>query len=156
MWADWSYENPEDHTYGSLGRNWTPVQPLDKHLFRSDQLGADCVGHKQLKIALGALLELEYWKMDPHNEVVMGSDEAYCLAEPGRQYIVYAPNGGTVRMNIPGSSGGLKARWLDPRTGERRDAPDIAADELHRVNTPNAEDWVLIVTEPDWSIESAP
>ncbi len=58
--------------------------------------------------------------MNPANEFVRGSDEAYCLAEYGKQYIVYAPNGGMIRMNLPGAGAGLKAEWLDPRTGEHQ------------------------------------
>src|SRR5919201_979737 len=34
---------------------------------------------------------LEWWKMDPHDELV--DQGAYCLAEPGRQYLVYLPAG---------------------------------------------------------------
>jgi hypothetical protein len=147
MWADWSFENPEEHTYGSLGRNWVPIIPLGQHLFKPDQLGADCVGHRQLKIALAALEDLEYWKMNPHNEFVMGSDEAYCLAEPGLQYIVYAPNGGVIRMNLPGVDAGLCAQWLDPRTGNRSDAGRVDADLLYQAQCPSSEDWVLVMRE---------
>lgn len=145
MWADWSYENPENHNYGSIGRNWTPIQPLDKHLFKPDQLGVDCVGHKQLKIAFDALEQFKYWKMNPANELVKGSDEAYCLAEYGKQYIVYAPKGGMIRMNLPGIDAGLTAEWLDPRTGEHRPIGAIDASSLYQIQAPDNGDWVLLI-----------
>ena len=99
MWADWSYEDPENHNYGSIGHGWVPVRPLDEPFFRSDLLGADCVGHRELRIAADAISTLEYWKMNPANELVAGSDEAYCLAEPGRQYLVYTPHGGSISLD---------------------------------------------------------
>lgn len=144
MWADWRYENEEDHTYSSIGRGWTPLKPLDRHLFQPDQLGADCVGQEQLKIALKALEELEYWKMNPANELVKGSDEAYCLAEPGRAYVVYAPNGGTVCLNTLGVDGKLALQWLDPRNGERGDVTEVDVSVPVRVDAPGDEDWVLV------------
>jgi len=145
MWADWSYENPVEHTYGSIGRAWVPLKPLDQHLFKPDQLGADCVGHKQLKIAIDALQQFKYWKMNPANELVKGSDEAYCLAEYGKQYIVYAPNGGMIRMNLPGANAGLNAEWLDPRTGENRPIGTIDASSLYQIQAPDNSDWVLLI-----------
>lgn len=145
MWADWNYEIPEEHNFGSIGRAWVPVKPLDQHLFKPEQLGANCVGHKQLKIAVDALQQFEYWKMNPANEFVKGSDEAYCLAEYGEQYIVYAPNGGVIRMNLPGVDTNLNAEWLDPRTGEQKHAGEIGTTSFFLLQTPDTSDWVLLI-----------
>ncbi len=145
VWADWKYENTENHTYGSLGRGWIPIKPLDQHLFKPDQLGANCVGQKQLSIAAGTLQQFEYWKMNPANELVRGSDEAYCLAEYGKQYIVYAPKGGKIRINFPGAGENLQAEWLDPRTGERGQIGEINTSSLFQINAPDLRDWVLLI-----------
>ena len=55
----------------------------------------DC---EQLIIATNAILSMQYSKMNPYNELVTGSLEAYCLAEPGAQYMVYSPNGGDIKI----------------------------------------------------------
>ena len=83
--------------------------------------------------------------MNPANEFVKGSDEAYCLAEYGKQYIVYAPKGGMIRMNLPGAGAGLIAEWLDSRTGEHRPIGAIAAGSLYQIQAPDNSDWVLLV-----------
>ncbi len=146
MWADWrSDDYVEGGRWTSIGRGWTPVKPLDEHLFRTDQLGINCVGHKQLLIATRAIGQLEYWKMNPHNELVAGSREAYCLAEPGAQYVVYAPNGGPIQLDLAMASGTLSARWLDPGTGKYSDAWPLAGGVAHRLAAPSADDWVLVV-----------
>ncbi len=41
------------------------------------------------------------------------SNEAYCLAEPGKQYAVYFPDGGAVKLDVSKAKGPLQVRWLD-------------------------------------------
>ena len=117
MWADWSFEDPENNLSGSLGKGWVPVKPLEMRVFEPRVLGADCVGHKQLKIASDVVNGLRYWRMIPHNEVLTTSTESYCLAELGEQYLVYAPEGGKVELDLARYKGEFDANWLDPRNG---------------------------------------
>ncbi|MHC4739289.1 MAG: DUF5060 domain-containing protein [Planctomycetota bacterium] len=146
MWADWSYdEGIEGHRYGSIGRGWVPVRPLNEHLFRVDQLGVDCVGDEQLKIAVDYLSGVEYWKMNPNNQLVAGSTEAYCLAQPGRRYTVYAPKGGMVKLDLSRAKGTFSARWLDPRLGGFSQSITIRGGKWANFETPDQKDWVLDV-----------
>jgi len=145
MWADWNYEN-DDHTWGSIGRSWVPVKEPGRRLFTADRLGVDCEGDEQLVIAVDHMKTYEYWKMWPHNELVSGSAEAYCLAEPGQQYMVYAPEGGTIRLDLSSVSGTLKANWFDPRKGTNYGDPfTIAGGGIKRLIAPGTEDWILNV-----------
>ena len=147
MWADWRHDEGVDGgRWSSLGRGWIPVKPLDEHLFQVNQLGIDCVGDEQLLIATDAIRQLEYWKMNPHNELVEGSTEAYCLAEPGVQYVVYVPNGGDVKLDLTGFSGEFEATWLDPRVGGYSDPLAVSGGSARALSAPSAEDWVLVVT----------
>ena len=140
MWADWKYEDASDYLVGSIGRGWTPVMPLSKNVF--DGLGDDCSGDEQLLIAVEALGQLEYWKMSPHSELVSGGAEAYCLAEPGRQYMVYAPSGGTVQLNLGGAPGTFEVKWLDPAAGGYSNQTEIQGGAQRSVNAPSSKDWV--------------
>ena len=147
MWADWRNDDGIDGgRWSSLGRAWTPVKPLAEHLFQLDQLGVDCVGDEQLLIATAALQALEYWKMNPHNELVAGSAEAYCLAEPDAQYLIYAPNGGEIRIDLSSFKGTFVARWLDPRDGGYSEPVSSVGNYVRTFTAPTPEDWVLIVT----------
>jgi hypothetical protein len=51
----------------------------------------------------------------PRNDLLSDRqpNEAYCLAEPGRQYAVYFPDGGEVSLDVSASKGTLQLRWLD-------------------------------------------
>ena len=146
MWADWNYEHPDQHDFGSIGRGWAPpVKPLDREQFRLDQLGVNCVGDEQLKIATDAMDKLHYWKMMPHNELVAGSMETYCLAEPSSQYMVYVPNGGSVKLDLSEARGEYSVKWLNPRTGDWLDHPNAQSGATYTLEPPNGKDWVLFV-----------
>ncbi len=40
----------------------------------------------------------EWWKTEPHDELVNNGN--FCLAESGRVYVVYLPNGGSVHLKL--------------------------------------------------------
>ena len=73
----------------------------------------------------------------PHPSSVPGSDLAamvpqnnlasteYCLANPGVEYLVYLPEGGSVIVDLSASSGELSAMWFNPATGEDIDADKV-------------------------------
>ena len=80
---------------------------------------------------------LEYWKMAPHNEMAHGS-RVYALAEPGRQYVVYAAAGGEFTLEL--APGTYSATRFDPRTGEGTDLPAVHGG-AQKFIMPDAQDW---------------
>ena len=42
----------------------------------------------------------------------------YCLAERGKEYLVYLPEGNEVSLNLTDASGNLTVEWFNPNTGE--------------------------------------
>lgn len=50
----------------------------------------------------------------PHGEL---ASTGYCLAVPGKEYLVFAPGGGTVTVDLNGAVGPHAVEWLDPQTG---------------------------------------
>ena len=42
----------------------------------------------------------------------------YCLAVPGREYLVYLPNGGTATLDVTAAQGELSVEWMHPITGK--------------------------------------
>ncbi len=41
----------------------------------------------------------------------------FCLANPGREYLVYLPAGGNVTVDLSGTSGTFRVEWFDPAEG---------------------------------------
>lgn len=60
-------------------------------------------------------------KTQPMPELV--SEGAMCLAEPGRVYAVYLPDGGTTELTL--KEGRYKVRWYDPRKGGALEAGNV-------------------------------
>lgn len=99
--------------------------------------------HPYLKVMFDFMEDIPYWTMSPHNELV--SSDSYCLADPGREYVVYAEQGGTVRVDLTGASGTLQVRWLNPRTGQYTAGGQVPGGTAHSFTNPaaDANDWIL-------------
>jgi hypothetical protein len=44
----------------------------------------------------------------------------FCLAAPGRAYLIYLPEGGNVSVDLAGASGRFSVEWLHPETGQTK------------------------------------
>jgi hypothetical protein len=42
----------------------------------------------------------------------------YCLAEPGREYLVYAPDGGQIIVDLSAAKANLSVKWINPKDGK--------------------------------------
>jgi hypothetical protein len=71
----------------------------------------------------------------------------WCLADPGRIYMAYLPQGGEAAFEQNELSEGFRAQWFNPRSGELLTATEAptARDLKLRFVAPNQQDWVLIL-----------
>ncbi len=85
--------------------------------------------------------------MLPHGLDVAST--GYCLANPAgphAEYLIYLPNGGTVTVNLSGSSGSFVVEWFNPATGQTtiEDAP-VTAGFTQSFTPPFSGDAVLYI-----------
>mgnify|MGYP005844295599 CR=1 FL=1 len=82
-----------------------------------------------------------FYHMKPRQDL---TDAGYCLADPGRRYLVYLPEGGTV--NVAVEHGPFRAEWINARnTAERRTAADTK--DGRGLKAPeDGGDWLLYLT----------
>jgi hypothetical protein len=102
--------------------------------------------HSFLRIMHDFMQSVPYWTMKPHNELTGGG--AFCLANPGAEYIVYAENGGPVGLDLSAATGAFSVEWLNPRTGQRTPTGAVAGGTNHTFASPReatSGDWVLHV-----------
>ncbi len=83
----------------------------------------------------------EWWKTNPHDELV--SKGNYCLADPGRTYAVYLPNGGNVTVQL--QPGRYRVYWFSALTGEIIDLPPADGPEWTSPASPDQHDWALLL-----------
>ena len=66
-------------------------------------------------------------------------ESAWCLAAPGRAYLVYTMSGATVELDLSSDSGAFNLHWLDSATGELTAAPSIAAGKITTLASPASD-----------------
>jgi hypothetical protein len=59
-------------------------------------------------------LRIDLAKMTPQNHL---ASTGYCLANPGKEYLVYLPAGGEVTVDLSAASGTIAAEWMNPAQG---------------------------------------
>jgi Chitobiase/beta-hexosaminidase C-terminal domain/Family of unknown function (DUF6298)/Putative collagen-binding domain of a collagenase len=62
--------------------------------------------------------------MSPSTELC---SSGYCLINPGREYLVYLPTGGTVRVDLSAASGSFVVSWFSPLTGRTTPGGTVSA-----------------------------
>jgi hypothetical protein len=85
--------------------------------------------------------QVEYWKMNPHPELVSYGN--LCLAEAGEQYLVYSRLQ-HCRVVLP--KGIYTVKMINPRTGEETNLPlSNAEDGAWQYPRQLSDDWVFII-----------
>jgi hypothetical protein len=84
---------------------------------------------------------------EPRNDLLSerSSNEAYCLAGPGKQYAVYFPDGGAVTLDVAEARGTLQVRWLDINRGRWQEPQTIDGGGTLELKTPGKWHWAVLV-----------
>ncbi|OFY60752.1 MAG: hypothetical protein A2Y71_13800 [Bacteroidetes bacterium RBG_13_42_15] len=96
------------------------------------------------------LRNLEWWKLEPHPELVLENPSPYCLADPGREYLFYLRYGGSVKIDLrayPASSG-FEFSWTDLVNNSESKKGVIGGGSIMEIQCP--EDYPGIVNFKDW------
>jgi hypothetical protein len=67
----------------------------------------------------------------------------YCLAVPGREYLVYLPEGGEATVDLSAAKGKLAAEWSHPITGKTTHGEAVEGGGKRALKAPFAGDAVL-------------
>lgn len=78
--------------------------------------------------------------MTPRNELASSN---YCLADPGKEYLIYLPDGGEVSLDLTAASGTLQVEWVHPVEGTIKPAGPVQGGGKRRFQTPFSGDAAL-------------
>jgi hypothetical protein len=76
----------------------------------------------------------------PHDEL---ASTKLCLADPGKEYLVYLPEGGEVTVDLSAAAGKLNVEWMRPADGNMMRAEPISGGNRRILNAPFPGDAVL-------------
>jgi hypothetical protein len=142
-----------DHLWGEGGdhrwvwksflRGYNPIY-MDRVAVLTGNPKGDIAGAETARRAMGYTRRLaervNLAAMRPHDEL---ASTRYSLADPGREYLIYLPDGGEVTVDLRAASGTLAVEWVNPRTGAATDAGTVQGGSQRSFDAPDEGDWVL-------------
>ena len=67
----------------------------------------------------------------------------YCLAHPGREYLVYLPEGGEIRVDLSAARGKVSVEWMHPITGKTTSGGNLEGGGWRTLKAPFGGDAVV-------------
>jgi len=115
-----------DHLSGEAARDpkWDPIR-------------------KNLGYTLSYAERMNLGDMVPSNDL---ASTGYCLANPGKEYLVYLPEGGQVTLDLSAVSGELKVEWFNPTTGEAKPSGTASGGRKRDFSAPFSGDAVFYLS----------
>lgn len=78
--------------------------------------------------------------MTPRNDL---ASTQYCLANPGKEYLIYLPDGGEATVDLSAAKTPLAVEWFNPRTGDKRPGDKVDSGAKRPFKAPFEGDAVL-------------
>ncbi len=127
--------SPPIEAEGTAGGTWTD------HLTGLSRLDPKWDPVRQ---AMGQTLRLAE-RLDLRRMVPQGTlaSSGYCLADPGREYVVYLPEGGQVTVDLTAVTGDVQVEWLPPLQGDAVAGPAVTGGDKRTLQAPFGGDAVL-------------
>lgn len=120
------------------GHNPIFMDPYDGSVLAKDR------GWEPLRTALGHTRRLaeriNLAAMTPHPDL---ASTAYCLAQPGREYLVYLPDSGPVTVDLTAASDSFLVEWISPRSGKASRGEKLSGGAKRSLKPPFTGDAVL-------------
>jgi hypothetical protein len=84
---------------------------------------------------------------EPRNDLLSerSPNEAFCLAQKGRQYAVYFPDGGQVNLDVSDTRGSLEIRWLDINRSAWQQPETVALSRALKLKAPGKGQWAALI-----------
>jgi len=110
--------------------------------YYNDFIAAPQVGHAVLFIRNAVL---NFGNLSPHDELITSGSSVILSADPGKEYVAYLAQGGSVSINI--SPGTYLSTWYDPRNGSFTEEVVVEGGSSLSFTPPGAGDWTLHVVK---------
>jgi hypothetical protein len=143
-----------DHLWGIGGSRawvWKSFTRGLNPLFMDPYAGAVIGGRFEkkwdpIRQGLGQVLRLsrrlDLAAMTPHNTL---ASTRFCLADPGRAYVVFLPDGGKATVDLTACQGKLDVEWLDPAKDKAHPADPVDGGAKRTLTAPFKGEAVVYV-----------
>jgi hypothetical protein len=95
----------------------------------------------QVKYYYDFIMQTDFLNMNPAQALV--NTPNLLLANAGNEYVIYAPSGGAVTLNLTGTTGAFSVKWFNPRTGVYTSLTNTTSGGSRTFTSPDSNDWIL-------------
>ncbi|MBD3274856.1 MAG: DUF4038 domain-containing protein [Candidatus Marinimicrobia bacterium] len=150
------------HSYGG-GHVWKahlPESPMGADTWPMDLSfetnTLDYPGAVSMSVMSKFLHSIDWWKLEPHPELVVDYAEPYCAADPGNEYVIYLRYGGAAKIDLSDLPSGAKFqyKWLNPSNGKIGGTGELESGNRRIINAPggypsnpDVQDWVIHIVK---------
>ncbi len=115
--------------------------------FHEKHLGDSDLAQRMIRSARVVTSAFDLFHCAPHNELLTNRspNQAYCLANPGKEYVVYFPTAGRVQLHTPGLEGSAGLRWYDIDHGNWLEPKLVSEQRSIGLSTPGEGQWAVLV-----------
>ena len=115
--------------------------------FHEKHLGDSPLGQRMVRSAREVTDAFDLFHCAPHNELLVdrSPNQAYCLANPGKEYVVYFPEGGQVKLQVADLDLQARQRWYDIEHGMWKEPTPVGEPRPVNLVTPGDGQWVVVV-----------
>lgn len=96
---------------------------------------------KSMGYTLRIAKQINLTDMTPKNDL---ASSTYCLANPGKEYLVYLPEGNEVIVELSDVSGNVSVEWFNPNTGESKTTEQSTGGDKRTFISPFGIDDVVL------------
>ena len=146
------------HTYGGGHVWWAHVPeapsrqgswPLEESF---DANTLDYPGAVSMAFMARFLKSIQWWRLEPHPELVSDYAARFCSAVPGKEYVVYMRWAGALKLDLKDvpESAELRYTWFDLTEGKERKGGAVRGGGVRQFGAPEPypayphyKDWLL-------------
>jgi hypothetical protein len=90
---------------------------------------------------------IKLWDVTPHMGLLSDRnwDEAYLAANPGEQYALYFPDGGSIGLDLTGHKELFELRWINVCTGDWGEKAPVPGDGIVTISAPDKGGWIAAI-----------
>jgi hypothetical protein len=90
---------------------------------------------------------MDFFAAAPHQDLLgeREENEAYCRAQPGREYAVYFTDGGEVPLDLTAAAGPGEVKWLEVMRSDWQEGKAVPGGKVTRFAAPGEGHWLLWV-----------
>ena len=91
---------------------------------------------------------MDIFTCEPHNDLFSNRKEngAYAIANPGKEYAVYFPNGDPVYIDLSAAQGSLKTKWLNIGASRWAKEEILKGGGTATLSPPGTDHWAVLIS----------